>query len=58
MPKKKKHFEDGNVITVSLIVADDSSFPLRDKPNYAVKLKKPSYLEVLPQQDGMEGYIQ
>jgi len=58
MPKKKKHFEDGNVITESLIVADDSSFPLRDKLNYAVKLKKPRYLEVLPQQDGMEGYIQ
>jgi hypothetical protein len=46
-----------NVITESLIVANNSSFPLRDKLNNAVKLKKPSYLEVLPQQDGMEGYI-
>jgi len=46
------------MITESLTVADDSSFSLRDKMNYAVTLKKPSYLEVLPQQDGMEGYIQ
>jgi len=46
------------VITESLIALDDSLLPLRDKLNYAVKFKKPSYLEVLPQEDGMEGYIQ
>jgi hypothetical protein len=58
LPKKKKRFEYGNVITESLIVLDDSLFPFRDKLNCAVKLEKPSYLEVLPQEDGMEGYIQ
>jgi hypothetical protein len=39
LPKKKKHFEDGNVIIESLIVADGSSFnTFRDKLKYAIKL--------------------